>query len=204
MVTQLDSSMVRGIPKRLRELAMQDRAAILGDLLDSSDRVLVIETLKSIKNARTEWAVPSLIVRLKSCSDPSSRAALAWTLGAYPKNASVQDALLEVMAGDSDQAVRDHAIESLGDFRSPVVLNARLRVLEQGSASERFWSLYSLGKLADSQASAAITRCLHDQTVIPHFGTVADEARWALEKITRRIRRGPARRKTRDRESEAK
>ena len=173
-------------------MAMQEnRADILPELLDSNDRMLVIETLKSIRNVGTEWAIPDLIVRMKSCSDPSKRAVFAWALGAYPKNADVQNALLKVMVRDPDLAVRDHAIESLSEFRSPTVLDALLGALERGSASERFWALYSLGTLADSRASEAIARCLHDQTVIPDFGTVADEARWALEQIARNTRKGP-------------
>jgi HEAT repeat protein len=171
----------------------QGRAEVLGALLDSDDPMLVVETLKCVRNARTARAAPEIVARMKSCNEPRKRAVLAWALAAYPKDAGAQTALLEVMARDPSQSVRDHAIESLGEFRSPAVLNALLRVLEQGSASERFWALYSLGTLADPQAREAIARCLHDQTVNPEFGTVAGEARRALEKINRRIRERPGR-----------
>ena len=171
----------------------QGRAEVPGGLLDSDDRALVVETLKCVRNARTAWAAPEIVARVKSCHEPWKRAVLAWALAAYPKNTSAQTALLEVMARDPRQSVRDHAIESLGEFRSPVVLNALLRALEQGSASERFWARYSLGTLADPQAREAVARCLQDQTAIPDFGTVAGEARRALEKINRKIRERPGR-----------
>ncbi len=174
-------------------MAMEEgRVDILRDLLDSNDRMLCIETLKSIRNVGTEWAIPDLIARTYSCNDPSRRAVFAWTLAAYPNNANVQSVLLEVMTQDGDRSVREHAIEALSEFRSPPVLDALLCALKQGSAGERFWALYSLGTLADPQASEAVARYLDDQTEIPNYGTVAHEARWALDKITQQCRRVPA------------
>lgn len=167
------------------------RTDILRDLLGSNDPMIVIETLKSVRSTGTEWAIPELVSQLRSCGDPSKRAVCAWTLAAYPNNADVQSILLEVMTQDDDRSVREHAIEALSEFRSPPVLDALLCAMKQGSAGERFWALYSLGTLADPQASEAVAQYLDDQTVIPNYGTVAHEARWALDKITQQCRRVP-------------
>lgn len=159
------------------------RAKVLGGLLASEDRLIVIETLKAIRNQGTEWAMPDLIVALRTCNDPSKRAVVAWALAAYPKESDVETALLELLAREDDPDVRDHAIESLSMFRSTRVLKTLLNMLESGSSRERFWALYSLGTLADPRATKAVTRYLHDPTVIPNFRTIGYEARWALSQI---------------------
>jgi len=170
-------------------LAMkQDSTQFLARLLDADDKFIIVETLKRIREFATDWAVPELISRVKKTSDSSVRAIFAWALAGYPNNAEVRDALLELIKRDSDAAVRDHALESLGAFRSPVVVDALLGVLDHGSANERFWSLYSLGTLGDDRAVDAISRCLEDHTKIPDFGTISAEAKWALESIAKRTR----------------
>jgi len=155
-------------------------------LLESRDDFLLIETLKRIREFGTEWAMPELISRVKMASDPSARAVFAWALAGYPDSGDAQDALLELIKREPDVTVRNHAIESLGEFRSAQVVNALLSVLEHGSVNERFWSLYSLGTIGDTRAVEAIKRCLQDETKIPDFGTISTEAKRALEEISRR------------------
>jgi len=158
-------------------------ADVLLSLLSSDDQTIVIEALKSIRNFRTEWARPILVNAVRSCKEPSKRAVFAWALAAYRKDDDVERALLEVAVRDDDSEVRNHAIESLGEFRSDGVLEALLKILESGPPAERFWALYSLGTLADARAVDMVKRSVQDQTPVPGFGTIADEARWALEQM---------------------
>jgi hypothetical protein len=160
-------------------------------LLESTDKLVMVEALKRIREFSPEWAASEIIARVKNSNDPSERAVLAWTLAGYPENVEVRGALLELIKRDSDVKVRNHALESLGAFRSPVVVNALLNVLEHGSANERFWSLYSLGTIGDDRAVEAISRCLQDHTQIPDFGSISAEAKWALESIAKRTQDGP-------------
>jgi HEAT repeat protein len=156
-------------------------------LLESSDKLVIVEVLKRIREFGTEWAAAEIIARAKSSNDPSERAILAWTLAGFPGNRDALAALLEVIRQDSDLSVRNHAIESLGNFRVPEVVDALLSVLDHGSPDERFWSLFSLGTIRDARAVEAISRCLQDETRIPDFGTISAEAQWALQQIS-----GPA------------
>jgi HEAT repeat protein len=162
-----------------------DLAIVLSRLLDSDDRVFVAETLKLIRDIKTKWAITELISRVKSDTDPSRRAMVAWSLAGYPNSSAVRSALLDVVVKDPDLEVRNHAIESLSEFPSPQVVEALLRVLSQGSTSERFWSLYSLGTLGDRRAIEAITPFLKDEAVVSDFGTIAAEAKWALNEISK-------------------
>lgn len=156
---------------------------LLRKLLASDDRMIIIETLKFIRRLGTDWVIPELVAQVETCGDVSKRAVTAWSLAAYPENSGVQGVLLNVMARDTDLGVREHAIESLSEFRSRTVINALLRVLERGSPGERFWALYSLGTIGDPATAEAIAQHLGDETAIPEFGTIADEAHWALAKI---------------------
>lgn len=153
-------------------------------LLESGDKLVMVEALKRIREFSTEWAASEIIARAKDSSDPSQRAILAWTLAGFSDNRAALAALLEVVRRDPDPDVRNHAIESLGNFPFPEVVDALLDVLENGSPGERFWALFSLGTIRDARAVEAIMRCLHDETRVPDFGTVSAEAEWALRQIS--------------------
>ena len=157
---------------------------VLSQLLNTEDRTVFVETLKAISMLQTEWALPELMVRLKTSADPEKRALFAWALAAYPNDRHAESLLREVIAKDHDAVVREHAIESLGAFESDESVNALLAALETGSARERFWALYGLGNLARPETAGHIRKYLEDQTTVAGFGTVSDEARRALAKIT--------------------
>jgi len=156
------------------------------NLLSCEDRTVFIETLKSIRSFGTEWALRYLITAAKASQDPARQAVLAWTLAAYPASAEAESVLLDLAKNDRPPTVREHAIESLGEFHSDGVVRVLTRILEEGSAAERFWALFSLGTqgtLAAPVAIDGIRSCLEDQTGIPGLGTIAEEARWALARI---------------------
>lgn len=166
-------------------LAMREGRRSLSRLLDSGDNFVVIETLKRLRELRTDWATPEIISRVKNSSEPSKRAIFAWALAGYSHSVEALQVLLETIKADPDVDVRNHAIESLSAFRSSRVVDFLLNILEHGSASERFWSLYSLGTIGDARVVQAISKYLKDETQIPHFGTISAEAKWALDKITK-------------------
>jgi HEAT repeat protein len=157
--------------------------SVLRALLRGDDPTVFIEALKRIRNFRTEWAKPVLLNALRTSRDPSKRPIFAWALAAYPKDIEVEGALLRIATRDNDSNVRAHAIESLGQFHSGEVIDALCRILQRGSPTERYWALYSLGTLADLRAAEMVSRLSNDQTEIPGFGTIADEAQRALTMI---------------------
>jgi HEAT repeat protein len=153
------------------------------NLLACEDPTVFIETLKSIRSFRVEWALRHLIRGAKAGEDPARRAVFAWTLAAYPASAETESVLLDLATNDSSPEVREHAIESLGEFHSDRAVKVLLHILVDGSAPERFWALFSLGTLADPVAADGIRGCLQDRTAISGLGTIAEEANWALAKI---------------------
>jgi hypothetical protein len=161
----------------------QSGEGVLRVLLESGDMLIITETLKRIREFRTEWAVSEIIAKVKVVDEPSERAILAWALAGFSGNHDVVEVLMKLIKQDPDINVRNHAIESLSQFRSPRVVDALLSVLQRGSAIERFWALYSLGAIGDSRAVEAIGQCLQDQTFVQDFGTISSEAKWALGRI---------------------
>ena len=156
---------------------------LLRHLLNSEDRTVVIETLKAIKFLSPEWALLEIILGVRRFEDSSKRAVFAWALGGYPNEKGAEDALLNVMAKESESTVRDHAIESLGEFNSQRATETLLHALGVGTSSERFWAIYSLGNVGDARAAEALSQYANEQTTIQGLGTIGDEARKALEKI---------------------
>lgn len=155
----------------------------VGSLLACEEDIVFIEALKAMRNFGPEAALLPLTEATKSTGNPRRRAVLAWALAAYPGNTEAEAALVMLAEGDGEAVVREHAIESLGEFRSSRSLKTLVHSLESGSETERFWALFSLGNLGDPVAVDAIRRCLDDHTEIPGLGTIADEANRALAKI---------------------
>jgi len=155
----------------------------LRKLLACGDRTVFIEALKSIKSFGVSWALRDLIVAANTTKEADRRAVLAWALAAYRDSVDAQKTLLDLATNDSSSLVREHATESLGEFRSNSVSKTLLHILAVGSSAERFWALFSLGNLADPSAADAVRGCLEDQTAVPGLGTISEEAEWALGKI---------------------
>jgi HEAT repeat protein len=152
-------------------------------LLDCEDRTLFVETVKSLRSLSEEWALRCVLAAARNSDDPSRRPLFAWALAGYPTSAEAESALLSLATSDDSPAVREHAIESLGEFHSGRVVNVLLDILAGGPAPERFWALFSLGNLAAPTAAEGVRGCLQDRTAIPGLGTIAEEASWALARI---------------------
>jgi len=157
-------------------------AKLLQRLIGGDDRTLALEALKRINQFRTEWAKPALLRGLRNL-DASRRSIIAWSLSAFSDDSDIERALLLAATRDENLDVRAHAIEALREFRSEKVSKTLVRILQKGSPTERFWALYSLGTLADDTAAFAVTAYCDDHTEVPGFGSVGEEARWALSRM---------------------
>jgi HEAT repeat protein len=156
---------------------------VLQRLIACDDPIIFVETLKRVKDFRTKWAKSVLLDSIERSDDNEKRALLTWALAAYPEDRGVEKFLVGAAIRDDDPDVRAHAIESLAQFRSERVFRLFVQILECGSPAERFWALYGLGTQADSRSRELVNRFTKDATEIPGFGTIAEEARWALSKI---------------------
>jgi HEAT repeat protein len=159
-----------------------DEEAIHG-LFAIENETLFIETVKSMKSLSVEWALQWELVAARDTNDPSRRALIAWALAAYPTSVDAETSLLNLATNDDSPTVREHAIEALGEFHSSAVVKVLLDILSRGLPTERFWALFSLGNLAAPVAAEGVRSCLQDYTAIPGFGTIAEEASWALARI---------------------
>ena len=176
-------------------LALRERQPqLLQRILASDDSVLFVEVLKRIKNLHPEWAPSVLLKMLGASTDKSRRSLIVWALAPFSKDENVEKALLSAATDDVAETVRAHAIESLSQFHSRRVADVLIKILVDGSSTERFWALYSLGSLAEQRAGATVEQFLEDETSIEGFGTIGEEARWALNKIVR-ARKRPTRKR---------
>jgi hypothetical protein len=85
--------------------AQNDRDG-LRTLLESGDKLVMVEVLKSIRELGSEWAASETIARVQSSNDPSERAILAWTVAGFSHNRDALAAFLEGVKRDSGLSVR--------------------------------------------------------------------------------------------------
>jgi HEAT repeat protein len=152
-------------------------------LLSKTDDYVFIESPKYC-GIWARWALETLLGAPNHVAQPKRRALFAWALAGYPKSARARDMLLTSSA-DTEPLVREHAIEALAEFRFHAAKQRFLEILRRGSPVERYWALFGLGTQADSRGADAIREHLGDCAEVPGLGSVAQEAKWALEQISK-------------------
>lgn len=162
--------------------ARRGKSQLVKDLLDDPSDIIVIETLKSIEMIGTKWALRELITSAVGSSD-LRRSVCAWALSAFESSKAAEGVLLRLALHDPHSAVREHAIEALGNFKTKEVLEALLQYLEHGSHVERFWAIYSLGNCGSRAIVPRLSEYVLDQRFVSGYGTVGEEARRVIRKL---------------------
>jgi len=121
-------------------------------------------------------------LHVESCA--ATRARLVDAL-AYPGLQDATGVLRSVLRDTSEgPAVRGVAAESLGRLRSPEALDDLLAALSDREPEVRFFAAYALGLLGSRDALDALSRVAgEDEASLAGFGSVAEEAREAIEAI---------------------
>jgi len=132
-----------------------------------------------------EDAVHALTDALHVESCAATRARLVDAL-AYPGLQEATGVLRSVLRDTSEApSVRGVAAESLGRLGSPEALDDLLAALSDPEPEIRFFAAYALGLLGSRDALDALSRVAgEDEASLAGFGSVADEAREAIEAIT--------------------
>ena len=85
-----------------------------------------------------------------------------------------------------DERVRGAAAETLGHSREAMARAPLLRALEDSKTELHFWAAYGLGHVGTGREIPALQRILNDESLLHGYGTVAEEARKAIELIRSR------------------
>lgn len=130
-------------------------------------------------------AVRALSDALRVESDSWTRGRLVDAL-AYPALDEASELLRAVLSDPAEAPhVRGVAAESLGRLAPPGVLDDLLRALAQAEPEIRFFAAHALGMLGSRDALDALAEVARsDDASIDGFGSVAAEAREAIEAIT--------------------
>jgi HEAT repeat protein len=148
------------------------------------------ESILSLGPLGNSNAVPGLIEIARTNGHVEERALAVHALGEIGGK-EAHDELRRVLADMSEDAnVRGTAAEQLGhiggaDEDVPLLIGA----LRDPADEVRFWSAFALGELKDPRALLELRRVAQtDQSVLAGVGSVADEAKAAVEQIEQMAR----------------
>jgi HEAT repeat protein len=132
-------------------------------------------------------ATNPLLKALREDPDVSVRDA-GYSLGALRDARAVPSLIAAVSDANEASSVRGTAAKQLGWLGSQTAVEPLIHALDDPPAEVRFWAAHGLGWLGDPSAVPALTKLAADDSgMLQEFGTVADEAREALAKISRSV-----------------
>jgi len=175
------------LPSSRTKTTKHDRASgqLLHDLASRS-RVRVWEATKAINN---QQALKPALLRLLSRGKTYTNRAAAATALATIKGADVTEALENVVTNRSEKpVVRGHAAEALVHRLRARSVRILIDCLGDRAAEVRFWAAFALGEGRRPEALKALRALLKDDRIVPGWGPVRKEARWAIRTIRHKER----------------
>jgi len=176
---------------------MLDGYRPLVELNDGEPSVEDVEWAKALIAAPITDETAAHLIQVVRGSDDGRAQMAAWALGfgvlpGSSRTELVEGLLLVVVDATRSAEVRAHAAEAVAeqlrfedqDDRLQEVATARLLdTLDDASGMVRFWSAFALGQLHASVALPALHDLVGDQTVVPGWWTVGQEAADAIARI---------------------
>lgn len=160
----LDTSagwLTRGFAARV--LALADARGPLSSLLDlffaQSDKIELWETGLTIEHFGERAAIRPLVGALYD-SNPDRRHAAARALGWIPRagNRAAKALVVALLDQSQPQPVREEAAESLAYLGCAQAIPALISVLDEPDVRMRFWAVFALGGVGQSQRFKKATR----------------------------------------------
>ena len=140
-----------------------------------------ILSLGLLRDAR---ALPSLIDHLAATADPAVRQIIVWAMGCIGGSTAVAELTRLLTLLTEHPAVRGAAAEQLGMIGNRTAVPVLLAALQDPETEVRFWSAYALGQLGVKRAIPALeSLAKRDTGAVPQFGSIAAEARQAIQHI---------------------
>jgi HEAT repeat protein len=147
---------------------------------DSGERSMAARCFARMPEPTAET---TLIDALQAELEISVQAELVAALGQTGGQRAHQ-VLLECAASPTrDSTVVAEALEQLSYFPSNDSREVILRFLSSDVPELRFWATFAIGQIGDSRDIRVLESLLRDESAIPGFGPVSQEAREAIEKI---------------------
>lgn len=158
--------------------------AVLEAFSKAKGSELAWEAAKALTSLRPPGYVTAFENVLKTNGSTLKAAAAAWALGASASKRASKTLLSTIQRPAVPTVVRAHACEALGLVGAASAVPALRLCLRDNSAAVRFWAAYALGTLT---ATDALPDLFHlaksDRRRVRHHGTVAQEAKWAIDQI---------------------
>jgi len=152
--------------------------------LNSPNTKIVLEAAKSLGIIKSKKAVQPLISILLKAENPDQRGAAAYALGILRDKRAYEPLIQTLTNFKEAPKVRGYSAEALAYLQDNRASSALIAMLTDMSTEVRFWSAFALGELKEWQAIPALARLVaDDQTVLPNWGVVSEEAAKAIDKI---------------------
>ena len=168
----------------LGQLGNKRAAKSLIVALNSPNAKIVLESAKSLGIIKSKKAVQPLITILLKAKDPAQRGSAAYALGIL-RDKRAREPLVQTLTNLKETPkVRGYCAEALAYLHDKKASPALIAALTDSSAEVRFWSAFALGELKERQSVSALARlAANDQTILPDWGMVGEEAAKAIDKI---------------------
>jgi hypothetical protein len=158
--------------------------AVLEAFSKARGRELAWETAKALVTLRPSGYVSAFENVLQTNGSALKAAAAAWALGASASKRASKTLLSTVQRHKVPAVVRAHACEALGLLGAASAVPTLRLCLRDNSAEVRFWAAYALGTLTATDALPELLRLAKsDRRRVRYHGTVAQEAKWAIDQI---------------------
>ena len=152
-----------------------------------TDDVVLWELGKALVKVGVKGAAVPPLIAILAEGTVEQRKMAAWALGMGVASGRVRRALESVVAATAEHPdVRAHAAEGLGNLGRKSSVDVLLATLSDPEPAVRFWSAYALGEIGDRRAVKGLRHLLTDESEVRGLGSVAAEARSAMERIGER------------------
>ncbi len=153
-------------------------------VLQEADFRVVEEAAKSLGILGSSKALRPLIKLLLHPGAPENRKAAAYALGLLHDRRAFEP-LVQVLSNSQEAPeVRGYAAEALASLKDRRASPALMASLEDPAVEVRFWCVFALGQLQESRALPLLERLAeNDTSVLPGWGTIAQEAASAMDSI---------------------
>lgn len=164
--------------------AVPPLARLLAD--EGEDEEVREEAAKALGLFDTPAARRALLATLDATSSPLVRQAIVYALGTFGDPRDVPR-LVQILVDDAEpRNVRGFAAEALAELGANSAVEPLLSVVKDAPAEVKFWAIHALGEIAGEDAIASLEPLRKSTEVLPQWGSIADEAQDAIERIKSR------------------
>jgi HEAT repeat protein len=170
---------------------VRSRATFQAPLIRLNGRpsIVVFEAAKEIGASDDPDTLRSVIKILRTGKRVLNRVAAAYCLNLMRSKPAIRALEESVSNRQEHPKVRGQAAESLAHNHRKKSHRLLLQHLNDSSREIRFWSIYALAEMGDSDALPLLRDIAkRDQRIVKGFWSISREAKWAIRRIQNEVR----------------